>query len=330
MKRLALLAFALVATITVGAQNIAVVSPSDSTNVYQTLDEAIAHATDNSTIYLPGGGLFVTDSAVINKRLTIIGVSHRYDTDNVDGATLVNGNLSFAENSSGSAVMGIYLTGNINIGTPTDSVLNVTIRYCNINSVQVMNKSCSGIIINQNYIRGTSSFSQSNPKITYNILHSLWAINGGTISNNIITNQGKIFGGYGSYGAWYHEQVIGADNTIIKNNVIINPEGYNVLKGKGCTIYKNMLRSEWGEECVVIATEIPWTDVFKGFKKDVNILSDFTFKNDYMKYNDIGINWGIDFDDKALAPIPRIISKKIDDQTNSDGKLLIEVTVKAQ
>ena len=45
---------------------------------------------------------------------------------------------------------------------------------------------------------------------------------------------------------------------------------------------------------------------------------------------DIGIYGGSGFSDEALAPIPRIVSKKVAEQTDGSGKLQIEVTVKAQ
>ena len=35
------------------------------------------------------------------------------------------------------------------------------------------------------------------------------------------------------------------------------------------------------------------------------------------------------FDDEALAPIPRIISKEIPEQTDAEGKLNIKITVKS-
>ena len=124
MKRILSIVVALVATITVGAQNIAVVNSSNTTKIYQTLDEAITNAESGSIIYLPGGGFQVTDNAKIDKQLTIMGVSHRGDTDNVDGATIISGNLNFVAGSSHSAVMGVYVSGNVVL---TDSIANFTI-----------------------------------------------------------------------------------------------------------------------------------------------------------------------------------------------------------
>ena len=52
MKRTVLFSIALSAILSVSAQNIAVVSPSNGTVIFQSLDEAIAGATNGSTIYL--------------------------------------------------------------------------------------------------------------------------------------------------------------------------------------------------------------------------------------------------------------------------------------
>ena len=84
MKRNIFIAVALFATMTANAQNIAVVNPSNETSVYQTLDEAVTGADPGSIIYLPGGGVQIKNDTKITKKLTIMGVSHRGDTDNAD------------------------------------------------------------------------------------------------------------------------------------------------------------------------------------------------------------------------------------------------------
>ena len=181
MKRNFLIAVAFAATITVGAQNSAVVSPDNATKLYQTLDEAISEAAPKSIIYLPGGGVTVSDETMIDKRLTIMGVSHRGDTDNADGATVITGNLNFVGGSSGSSVMGVYLSGNVNIATETDSVTDFTLRYCNVKSVQVKNSRSTGMIVNQCYLRGSSNFSNCNVRLANNIFASAQNIQGGII-----------------------------------------------------------------------------------------------------------------------------------------------------
>ena len=193
MKRKVFFAVAIIVSMATWAQNIAVVSPSNSTDIYNTLDEAITNADPSSTIYLPGGGFVISDATTIDKKLTIIGVSHRGDTDNVDGATIISGKLQFVGGSSGSAVVGVYVSGNIDVGTVgteeegSAAVTNFTLRYCNVNSILVHNNGCVGILVNQCYLRNTSEFSNTNVKVSNCIVHSLKDINGGTINHNVVT-----------------------------------------------------------------------------------------------------------------------------------------------
>lgn len=104
MKKIFLiLVVALMATVNASAQQIAVVTGS-ATQVCQTLKEAIECAQDGSVIYLPGGGFAIHDSVKINKQLTIMGISHKANSDNADGCTKILGNLFFNEGSSNSAI----------------------------------------------------------------------------------------------------------------------------------------------------------------------------------------------------------------------------------
>lgn len=322
-KTILTLLIAFVAIVAAKGQQIAVVSGNGATTIYQTLDDAVAGAEDGSTVYLPGGGFPIKDETKIDKKLTIMGVSHRGDTDNVDGATIIAGNLSFVGKSSGSAVIGVYISGNINVGNETDPIRNLTIRNCNINAILVNNDQSTGMIVNQNYLRNLSSFGNSNPKITNNIAHSFCGINGGQIKNNIIV----------SY-SWISQKnsVIFADNSTITNNVILAPHWPGQLTqvhvGSECIISNNMVRYEWGENCIV-ANENDWNNVFKK-DKGVNIYSEYTFINDYEKYQDkVGIYAGTGFDDSALPPVPHIIAKNIPEQTDAEGKLNIKIRVKA-
>ena len=184
MKKLFLsLFFAVLATAGLYAQQIVVVSQTGETNVYQTLQDAIEGSTSGSTIYLPGGGFQISDEVKINKKLTIVGVSHRADTDNADGATTIAGNLQFVGESSGSAVMGVYVSGNICIDNEDGGVENMTIKYCNVNSIQAGN--ANDLYVNQCYLRNYSTFN-CNVKLENNIMHSIGGCNGAVINHNII------------------------------------------------------------------------------------------------------------------------------------------------
>lgn len=328
MKRILSIVVAFVATITVGAQNIAVVNSSNKTAIYQTLDEAIINAEAGSIIYLPGGGFTVTDNAKIDKKLTIMGVSHRGDTDNVDGATVISGNLNFKEGASHSAVIGVYVSGDVVIA---DSVANFTMRYCNVKSVQVKSSKSGGMIINQCYLRSLSKFASCNVSLKNNIMHSIREINGGTVDHNVITSNSVWESGYSGTYAMYQVK-----STAITNNFLLSP-GSSTHNGDNCYTDHNCVGTgSWGDNPVVLPEKTEWKNVFKAHK-GVTIVSDYHLTDAWVKSKDpdltgIGIygESGNDFSDTALAPIPRIVSKKVAEQTDGSGKLQIEVTVKAQ
>ena len=340
MKRILSILAALAATITMGAQNIAVVSPNNSTSIYQTLDDAITSAVPGSTIYLPGGGFQIKNETQIDRKVTIMGVSHRGDTDNVDGATIISGNLNFVKGSSGSAVVGVHLTGNINVGTATDSVLNLTIRYCDINSIQVNHNQSSGMVVNQSYLRSQCNFGNCNVRLENNIAHSLFFIVGGTINHNVIVSRSgaRGVGPSDRYGSYYCSYSLGSvsNSTIINNFILYTPASYySVHIGDNCVVSNNCIgKDSWGELSITLGEETTWDDVFKA-NKGVNINSDYQLKGSWGKNaatdgTDIGIFGGTSFKKEALAPIPRIVSKTVEEQSDATGRLKVTVTVKSK
>lgn len=319
---------ALVTTSSVKAQQIAVVSESGETTLYRTLQKAIEGALPGSVIYLPGGGFTIADSVKITNKLTIIGIGHKSNNDNVDGSTIISGNLFFNEGSSGSAVMACYITGNVNIGEGGASVNDVLIRYCNLNSISVRNSTCMETIVNQNYIRSTSDFGTSNAYITNNIVHSIYGVNGGMILNNIVTDEAKTWSS-----GWCYQYGIWADFSTISYNVIFVGGGgggnwsRENVRGNGNMGTDNMVSKSFGENCISLGGS--WNDLFENIA-GVSLSSNFHFKEDYKKYeNQVGIYAGTGFHDEQMAPVPRIIAKSIPEQTDASGKLNIKIRVKA-
>lgn len=331
MKRKILFAVALLATMTAAAQNIAAVSPSNTTTIYQTLEEAIVGAESGSTIYLPGGGFQISDETKINKKLTIMGVSHRGDTDNVDGATVISGNIWFNEGSSGSSILGCYISGQLNIGE--DGIVdNVTVKLCNLDKVLVKNSKCTGTIIDNCYIRGyPCSFANAEATVKNNIMQGIQSMTGGIVKNNILTA-----GGYIWHASVQNPTFGNVHNVTICNNILLTSghiENYysgQSTNNSGLLVFDNMAKSAWGEDAIVISAE--WTEVFTKYNNGaISPTSKFHFTDEYKQYeNQVGIYGGTGFKDEALAPIPRIVSKKVDESTDGSGKLQIEVTVKAQ
>ena len=324
MKRNIFIAVALFATMAANAQNIAVVNPSNETTVYQTLDEAVTGADPGSIIYLPGGGFQIKNETKITKKLTIMGVSHRGDTDNADGATVIAGNLNFDKGSSGSSVIGVYISGDVNVGTVTDSVLNLTVKYCNVNSIQVKHSQSSGMVVNQCYMRKTSNFNGSAVIISNSISDKIFHVNGVIIRNNVfIDRDGRYYAFSDPVYAFDHFY-----NTIIYYNIVLTKR---VHRGNASQGYSNLvIGSSWGDEPIVIDANSE--DILER-DKGVTPGSSYHFKEKYKEYEDqVGIYAGSTpfRDDKSLAPIPRIVSKKVDEQTDGSGKLHIEVTIKAK
>lgn len=334
MKRVIICMFvALLATVTVQAQQIAVVS-SDGTKMYQTLAEAIEGANSGSTIYLPGGGFQIADDVTIKKQLTIIGIGHKPNSDNSDGNTTISGNICFDEGSSGSSVMGCYISGGVRIGytgsgNKINNVNNIIIKHCNLNFVAVANSTCTGTIVNQNYIRSNSNFGDSGGAITNNVLYSLNGVSGGEIINNIFINSTSVGGSNYS---------LGAKNSTISNNVFLATfwglQSDNVFSGNMCNSYSSS-SSPYSVFIEHDMTGKEWSDIFEKYDaakisaKSFESIS-FHFNETYDQYEKyVGIYAGMGFTDSGMAPVPFIEAKDIPDKTDAEGKLNIKIRVKA-
>jgi hypothetical protein len=219
--------------------------------------------------------------------------------------------------------MGIYLSGNIIIGTSSVAVNSFLLRYCNVNSVWVENSNCLNVIINQNYIRDNSDCKGSAVTFTNNILHSIHNVIGGIIDHNVIRN--------GFFISWYPYSISAVDNSQIKNNIIF----VTLHSGNACLISNNMINGieVWGDNDVI---NVDLNDVCVGPDNEVNPTSNFALKpgmpgkNAATDGSDIGIYGGSGFSDSALPPVPRIVTKSVAGQTDEDGKLKVVVRVKAQ
>ena len=324
---LSVIAVALITFTAATAQRISVVTEDGSTSVHRTLQQAIEGADPGSTIYLPGGGFSIADSVKITKRLTIIGIGHKSDNENADGSTIISGNLWFNAGSSGSALMSCYITGNVNIGEGGATVNDVTIKFCNLNSVQVKNSACQETVVNQCYIRGESNFGQSpNVTIENNIINRIVEVGSGFIRNNVLTfSNYHSTAGYGSN----INTLSNVNNSVISGNIIRLAKGY-IHSGNGCAADNNLvIGGSWGNNPVLIeATEEECFEKLNGWA--VNPVSKFHFKGDYVQYeHQVGIYAGDSFNEDQLAPVPYIISKDIPQQTDAAGKLNIKIRVKA-
>ena len=306
---------------TMSAQQIAVVTSNGSTTMHQTLDDAIAEAPGNSVIYLPAGGFQISDDTRIKKKLTIMGVTHKANSENVEGNTIISGNLSFEGGSSNSAVMGCYISGNVYIGHDNSEISGILIKYCNLNSVNVkqngdiMSSLVSGTKVNQCYVRNTCYFGYATVSFTNNVAYQLWYVNGGKIANNIFCVDGTAL-----------ERVF---NVSITDNYFYYSVHYY---GDGLTTSGNMGPNyTWGDEPrnAGLSDYRDWGQVFK---KPLGITpaSNYHFTEAYAEYEGkVGIYGGTGFDNGCLPPVPFVSFKNIDEQTDAAGNLKITLRVKA-
>ena len=314
----------LLAVASATAQQISVVSEGGSTTLYQNLPAAINGAAPGSVIYLPGGGFPLPDSVKITKKLTIIGIGHKSTNDNVDGFTTIAGNVFFNESSSGSAIMGCLISGNVCIGHDGASVNNVLVKRCNVNAID-SRANCENIVVSQNYIRNPSPIRGCGSLVTNNILHSLYLMNSSTICYNIIrANTIYYNGGYSSF--------VDVDNSNIYNNVIIDKGNYGPSSNcDNIQANRNLfINYSWGDNCVNLPAGTAWEDVFEDWNGGaINPMSNFHLKETYKEYRDIGIDGGQGFNDHQTAPVPYIAGKQIDQETDAAGQLGIKIRVKA-
>ena len=328
MKKSILTLVIAIATVMIAqAQQISVVSPQGATQIYTDLNLAIQGADAGSTLYLSGGGFQINDTTSISKRLSIIGVGHRIDNDNADGSTVISGNIHFAQGADNSALMGVHLTGNVNIANADGAANTILVRYCNVNSIQVGHVDCQSVLINQNYIRNTSNGGDSAINFSNNILHSIRNINGGVINHNVVFS--SIYHHYtdcqNCFGIYCHHVFLCVTNSQITNNILVYPSN---LSGDGI-VSNNMLQTSWGDNCVVVEN---WDDVFEGTYGGVNINDNYRLKGTHGKNagtdgTDIGIYGGTGFSDTALPPGPRITKKDIANQTDASGNLNVVIKV---
>lgn len=302
-KRMFIILAAFAWTITLAAQEITVVNSNGTTHFYRTLTQAIEKSTDNCVIYLPQGGFALHDSVKITKKVTIIGVGHRGKHGKVDGVSNIGGNLFFNEGSNGSAVMGCYLGGTLNV-----NVRDFLLRYCNAGNINVIASSV-GIIINQNYIRGDINFNGARGMVTNNILRRVNNMNGGTIRYNVFAR----------------DTYIGASNVFITDNVFVV---WGSHSGSDIKASHNLfIGAEWGENPLNL-TDVTAADVFVN-DAGVSNSSDYHFQEAYKQYEtQFGIYAGQGFNDLQAAPVPSLILRSADEQTNTSGQLKVQVRVK--
>ena len=217
--------------------------------------------------------------------------------------------------------MGCYVTGRVYIGNDGNQVDDVLIRHNFLNDgVEVRNNKCLGTSINQNYCKG-ATFNGASGTVSNNIITWIYNLDNGYILNNITTSYNTSTGTYCPFPT--------CDQTTITNNIVLatyNTSGPH--SGSNCIILGNMSKKDWGDEFINVGT-VDWNTVFVK-NNGVNTTSDYHFTQEYSQYEGkVGVYAdGANFD-KQLAPVPYIVAKRVDSETESSGQLNVKIRVKA-
>ena len=187
---------------------------------------------------------------------------------------------------------------------------------------------CTGIVVNQNYIResiygaNNDGYKTSEVTVTNNIIYRLSHLYCSTIANNIVLSSSA------SASTSSSASLYNVKNSIVRNNIFTT--GYTSgSKDNECS--GNLVGrtdSAFPESRNTILTDVDWNNVFVKYGS-INTDSDFHFKDEYKQYADKGIYGGTGFRDSQQPSVPHIMSASIPEQTDSDGKLHIRIQVRA-
>lgn len=323
------------------AQNLIAVQSGGEPEFYTNINTAIDSASAGDTIYLPGG-IFTINNSIV-KPIHIIGVGHNPDSTNatyytyLTGTSYPSGSINLSIEASGGSLTGVYIPGQLFLGNPNGCVNDYSIWRCNIGSLESSVPYSWGCApsnvsiyecITGIYLPGGSDF------IICNSIISLCIGNNNTIKNNII---------FGALNA----QSASLNNSIFENNIFL---GVPFVCYYSNTFYNNLFNNNLFVEDLTFPFQgtnnlgiynivnQPLASIFinyagNGFNYDdsyhlqpscpgINAGSDGT---------DIGIYGGMfPWKEGSLPPNPHIQYKQIQQSTDQNGNLNVNIKVAAQ
>jgi hypothetical protein len=327
------------------SQSVFVVQNDGSPSAHQTLDSALYYAVDGDYIYMPGG-TFNVGSVRITKNLNIIGAGHYPDSTQATGRTVLTGDVYFKTGADGSTLQGLYLNGDIYMGetSSTGDVQNIHISRSNVNNIYLTsstsgstNYGAQNIFIKDCIVRTALKGANTQGVIVEtSILNYIAYFDGNAeFRNNIFLKQGT--SSSSDYCVMYR-----VDNCTFNNNIFKNSAtaGHFAYLCNDNTFNNNIFNMAtcYGGSCFNCLYSI---DFYAQFV-DVP-LNSFDYTYDFhlsdtsvaigagLVGTDCGIYGGDNPYKEAAVPVnPHIQFKQIPSATDSQGKLNIQVKVRAQ
>lgn len=308
------------------AQKLIALQHNGASTFFDDINATLTAAVNNDTIYLPGRSF---TGFTLDKKLTIVGVGHNPDSTAATSLTTINGGITITSNANYSYITGLHIVYGIYF---SDNASFITINRCYIGTYISIGVNNIGLLISENYINGNcysiglnSGLTLSNAIISNNIIRQpIVNIQNSSIRNNIF------------FVYWYY---CGSNiyDCLLENNILYggttngsNNAYYNNIGGG---VNGNSVNGDHGSGNIIDAN---FYTIFSTWSAPWDYTDDFHLSNP--AYNTggtdgtpIGVYGGL-FPWKAgSVPFnPHIQTQQINEATDSNGNLNVNIRVKAQ
>lgn len=344
---LSFLILGIVCLIKVNAQNpVTTLQHNGTTQVYygqSSFSDALGVAVNGDTLVLSAG--FFTAPTSISKGVKVYGSGHFPDSANVPKRTTIMSGLNINAGADSLRLEGLFINGDINYDA-NNSINYVSIIRCRLGSA-LFNSSSSSVSKNycsykECFIDGGINFSYYGDHflLSNSIIFGWIYLSGGGININYAAT-GNINGNAlienNIFLAGINTSLFDIKSSLIRDNIICSQSLY---PGQSNYIYNNLFTSDITLSNNGINsynnnyTNIPQSNLF------LNQTSDFYTSNYHLQNpslylgtngTQVGIYGGTTpFKEKGAASNPQIINRSIATQTDVNGNLQINVSVKAQ
>lgn len=324
------------------AQNKITLSHLGVPTFYTNFSTAITAAVNGDTLYLPGGQIQPTTTAVtINKSLHIIGTGHYPDSTAATGRTVIY-QLKYITGCSGGSIQGCAIS-DLQIGNATNqNISGLSVTRCKVDLFRLGSDNIStieNIILTDNCFMDDFLINLSYPGVY--ISRNVFSNSSGRLGQGLIFKNNIFYDNCdynNSYGA-----LKGFTNCLFENNILIINNSANFKLN--CT-YSSFNRNlfipnitDWGSNSQQYSL---LNQTLAGTFENAPGTSFSYGYNYHLKSTSPGVNYGTDgtsvgiygtnapYKEGAVPFNPHIFSKNISGQTSSQGILNVNISVSAQ
>lgn len=329
MKKLIFIALVTVCSNAMKAQNLIAVQNGGTPAFYTQVTAAFSAADDGDTIYIPGGTWSI-GNLYINKSIHAIGVGNNPDSAQACGYTFLSGTIYLQQGCSHGSLWGLYISGSLRNNSSTDTIVDYSIRRCRITNTFFMYNYTGGLI-SENVFEGQIFDNQLAVNNSFNnnifISNVGYFGSGNNFKNNLFLSSG--------YTAWtfayclFENNIIFTSNfvdpmtnCIFNNNLFLN----NIVFPIGTNLGSNNIVNQTQSSIFVNQSGTTFS-----YSQNYHLQETCPGKNAGTDGTDIGIYGGMfPWKEGALPFNPHVRQKVIQQSTDSNGNLNVNITVGAQ